>query len=163
MNVDEIKQLIQIVEKSDIAELEVTKWGKKVKISKNATLTPELKSQAAASHIVHQEPAVAAAALPAPAQPAPAAEKPVAPAPQQNLVDIKSPMVGTFYRAPSPEADAYVKVGDSISTGHVLCILEAMKLMNEIEAEFPCRIVEILIENGQPVEYNQPIFRAEKT
>jgi acetyl-CoA carboxylase biotin carboxyl carrier protein len=77
-------------------------------------------------------------------------------------VEIKSPMVGTFYRAPAPDADSYVQVGSTVSKGQVLCIIEAMKLMNEIEAEFPCRLVEILVENAQPVEYNQPLFRVEK-
>ncbi len=72
-------------------------------------------------------------------------------------------MVGTFYLAPAPDADPYVQVGSAVSKGQVLCIIEAMKLMNEIEADFACRLVEILVDNGQPVEYNQPLFRVEKT
>ena len=71
-------------------------------------------------------------------------------------------MVGTFYRSPAPDADPYVKVGDTVQEGQVLCIIEAMKLMNEVEAEFSCRILEIKLENGQPVEYNQPLFIVEK-
>ena len=78
-----------------------------------------------------------------------------------NAVEIKSPMVGTFYRAPSPEADPYIKEGDTVSPGKVLCIIEAMKLMNEIEAEISGRIVKILVENTQAVEYNQPLFLVE--
>ncbi len=72
--------------------------------------------------------------------------------------EIKSPIVGTFYRAPAPDADAYVQVGDSISTGSVLCIVEAMKLMNEIETDVSGKVIKILVENGKPVEYNQPLF-----
>ena len=79
-----------------------------------------------------------------------------------NLFEVKSPMVGTFYRSPSPDADAYVSVGNDVSPGTVLCIIEAMKLMNEIESEISGKIVKILVENAQPVEYNQPLFLIEK-
>jgi len=75
-----------------------------------------------------------------------------------NLHEIKSPIVGTFYRAPAPDADSYVNIGDSVSSGSVLCIIEAMKLMNEIESDISGKIVKILVENGRPVEYNQPLF-----
>ena len=77
---------------------------------------------------------------------------------QTNFHEIKSPIVGTFYRAPAPDADAYVNVGDTVSSGSVLCIIEAMKLMNEIESDISGKIVKILVENGRPVEYNQPLF-----
>ena len=80
-----------------------------------------------------------------------------------NVVEVHSPMVGTFYRAPSPDADPYVEVGQSVSVGQTLCIVEAMKLMNEIEAEISGKIVKILVENAQPVEYNQPLFLIEKS
>ncbi|TNE88970.1 MAG: acetyl-CoA carboxylase biotin carboxyl carrier protein, partial [Deltaproteobacteria bacterium] len=96
--------------------------------------------------------AAAPAAAPAPAANAPAADDP-------NLKTIESPMVGTFYRAPNPDADVFVKVGDSVSPGKVLCIVEAMKLMNEIESEVSGTIVEILVENGQPVQFGQPLFK----
>ena len=81
----------------------------------------------------------------------------------ENLYEVKSPMVGTFYRAPSPDADAYVNVGSNVTPGSVLCIIEAMKLMNEIESEVSGKIIKILVENSQPVEYNQPLFLIEKS
>ncbi len=88
--------------------------------------------------------------------------KPAAEAKSENTYEVRSPMVGTFYRAPSPDADAYVQVGSSVGEGSVLCIIEAMKLMNEIESEVSGKIVKILVENAQPVEYNQPLFLIEK-
>jgi acetyl-CoA carboxylase biotin carboxyl carrier protein len=155
MKEDEIRRLVKIVEESNIADLEISRWGRKVKISKypsNSHSAP-----------VYQTPP---ASIPAPfSQPASLAEPPKAAAdtsaPAKNLVEIKSPMVGTFYRAPAPDADPYVQGGSAVSKGQVLCIIEAMKLMNEIE--FACRIVEVLVENAQPVEYNQPLFRVERT
>jgi acetyl-CoA carboxylase biotin carboxyl carrier protein len=160
MNEDEIRRLVKIVEESNIADLEVSRWGRKVKISKYPVNShapfPLTHVQIPAPPMF--EPAAPPAPTTAPPQPLAAA-----PAPAKNLVDIKSPMVGTFYHAPAPDADPYVQAGSAVSKGQVLCIIEAMKLMNEIEADFACRIVEILVDNGQPVEYNQPLFRAEKT
>ena len=170
MNVEEIRQLVKIVAESEIADLEITRWGKKVKISKYPS--PALpgaplnggslyfKEPAYPTTVV---PAPVPAAAPAPAPAAPAAKEPAPPpAEKKNLLDIKSPMVGTFYRSPAPDAEPYVSEGSVVSKGQVLCIIEAMKLMNEIEADFPCRIVEVLAQNAQPVEYNQTLFRAEK-
>jgi acetyl-CoA carboxylase biotin carboxyl carrier protein len=164
MKEDEIRRLVKIVEESSIADLEVSRWGRKVKISKypgNSHQTPY--------PLTHVQIPVSPGGVPMPAPavpPAPAAEPPKpaveSPAPAKNLAEIKSPMVGTFYRAPAPDADPYVQIGSTVSKGQVLCIIEAMKLMNEIEADFPCRIVEVLVENMQPVEYNQPLFRVEK-
>ncbi|MDZ7288675.1 MAG: acetyl-CoA carboxylase biotin carboxyl carrier protein [candidate division KSB1 bacterium] len=160
MKEEEIRRLVKIVEESNIADLEVSRWGRKVKISKYPSNSHPL------THIQIPAPPVGVPAsapfphpMPVVEPPKPAAETP---APAKNLVEIKSPMVGTFYRAPAPDADPYVQAGSMVSKGQVLCIIEAMKLMNEIEAEFPCRIVEILVENAQPVEYNQPLFRVEK-
>lgn len=162
MKEKEIRRLVKIVEESNIADLEVSRWGRRIKISKYPG-----NSHPAPYPLMHvQVPAPpAGVSMSAPAVPvAPAAEPPVpAVASAQNLVEIKSPMVGTFYRAPAPDADPYVQVGTAVSKGQVLCIIEAMKLMNEIEADFPCRIVKILVENAQPVEYNQPLFQVEKT
>ncbi|MCI0698091.1 acetyl-CoA carboxylase biotin carboxyl carrier protein [candidate division KSB1 bacterium] len=160
MKEEEIRRLIKIVEESNIADLEVSRWGRKVKISKYPG-----NSHQAPYPLTHVQIPAAPAGVPMPAiPPAPAVEPPQpAAAPAKNLVEIKSPMVGTFYRAPAPDADPYVQVGTTVSKGQVLCIIEAMKLMNEIEADFPCRIVEILVENTQPVEYNQPLFQVEKT
>ena len=149
-----IRRLVKIVEESNIAELEISRWGKKVKISKYP------QNSGPGTHYVVANSGEAAAQAPAaPAKPAAAAEAAEKP---KAGDEIRSPMVGTFYRAPAPDADPYVQVGGTVQKGQVLCIIEAMKLMNEVEAEFPCRILEILVENAQPVEYNQPLFRVEK-
>ncbi len=166
MNLDEIRELVKIVETSGIVDLEVTQRGSKVRISKYAGNAHAPLAMAASHFLVPDQslrPPLSAPGTSASAavQEPPASSMP-APASQKNLIEIKSPMVGTFYRAPAPDAEPYVNIGDTISKGHVLCIIEAMKLMNEIEAEFACRIVEIFVENGQPVEYNQPLFRVEK-
>lgn len=159
MNLDEIRELVKIVEESGIVDLEVTQRGSKVRISKyssHAPSHPQVSHFLAPGQTQHQPPTPAAPTAPA----TPATND--APASSKNLAEIKSPMVGTFYRAPAPDAEPYVSAGDTISKGHVLCIIEAMKLMNEIEADFACRVVEVLVENAQPVEYNQPLFRVEK-
>jgi acetyl-CoA carboxylase biotin carboxyl carrier protein len=163
MKEEEIRRLVKIVEESSIADLEVSRWGRKVKISKypgnsHPSPYPPAHVQIPAAPAGVPMPSPAAALAPAAEPPKPAVE-----APARNLVEIKSPMVGTFYRAPGPDADPYVQIGSTVGKGQVLCIIEAMKLMNEIEADFPCRIVEILVDNTQPVEYNQPLFRVEKT
>jgi acetyl-CoA carboxylase biotin carboxyl carrier protein len=163
MKEDEIRRLVKIVEESNIADLEVSRWGRKVKISKY----PSNSYHAPPYPMTHIQVPAPPPGFPAPApDSAPTVEPPKptveTPAPAKNLVEIKSPMVGTLYRAPAPDADPYVQAGSAVNKGDVLCIIEAMKLMNEIEAEFPCRIVEILVDNGQPVEYNQPLFRVEK-
>jgi len=169
MNVDEIKQLVKIVEESQIADLEVTRWGSKVKISKYSSKS-HLDNRfihAYAPESPQRNIFVAATDISSGQQ---AAERPgesattkgLAHSATHNAVEVKSPMVGTFYSAPAPDAETYVNVGSVVSKGQVLCIIEAMKLMNEIEAEFPCRVLEILVDNAQPVEYNQPLFRVEK-
>jgi acetyl-CoA carboxylase biotin carboxyl carrier protein len=174
MNVDEIRQLVKIVEESDIADLEITRWGRKVKITKyaagaaansNQMTVPFYAREPIYHHTLPGPPPPAAPPLPMPASaPAAAAAKEAAPsaADKPTTVEIKSPMVGTFYRAPAPDAESYVNEGSVVSKGQVLCIIEAMKLMNEIEADFPCKIVDILVQNTQPVEYNQPLFRVVK-
>lgn len=166
MNLDEIRELVKIVETSGIVDLEVTQRGSKVRISKYPGNAHAPLPMAAGHFFVPdqslRQPVPAPGALSPAAGPEPPAGSTPAPASQKNLIEIKSPMVGTFYRSPAPDAEPYVNTGDTISKGHVLCIIEAMKLMNEIEAEFACRIVEIFVENGQPVEYNQPLFRVEK-
>jgi acetyl-CoA carboxylase biotin carboxyl carrier protein len=157
MKEEEIRRLIKIVEESNIGELEISRWGRTIKISKFASN----------SHTYGNSipPAVPTAATVPPAVVQPAQpEKPVAPVEEpkaqgKNLTEIKAPMVGTFYRAPAPDADPYVDVNHNVKKGQVLCIIEAMKLMNEIESEYDGRIVEILVESGQPVEYNQPLFK----
>ncbi|MDZ7373373.1 MAG: acetyl-CoA carboxylase biotin carboxyl carrier protein [candidate division KSB1 bacterium] len=165
MREEEIRRLVKIVEESNIAELEVRRWGRSVRIRK--FLSSPANGDGTMMVIPSApQPAAIAAAAPRPAvEPKPAAP-PEGPAPPAKaaptqLIEIRSPMVGTFYRAPAPGAEPYVQVGDIVSPGQVLCIIEAMKLMNEIEAEVSGRIVEICVENAQPVEYNQVLFRLE--
>ena len=141
MDLRKLKKLIDLVEESGIAEIEVTEGEEKVRI----TRTP------------HNAAAVYAA--PAPVAPAVAAAAPAAAPAGRDLSNAqKSPMVGTFYRAPSPSSPAFVEVGQTVKAGDTLCIIEAMKLMNEIEAEKSGVIKEILVENGTPVEYGEPLF-----
>jgi acetyl-CoA carboxylase biotin carboxyl carrier protein len=147
----ELRQLIRLVQRTGIGELEVASGGRSVRIS------------AVSTALVHAPVAAAPAARPADAAPAaPAAPAGgAAAAPASNLKAITSPMVGTFYRAPAPDADPFVENGDSVEPGQTVCIIEAMKLMNEIEAEFKGRVVQVLVENAQPVEFGQKLFLVE--
>jgi acetyl-CoA carboxylase biotin carboxyl carrier protein len=148
-----LRGLIQAVDDSGIDSLEIARGGTKIRINKTPPPAP-VTAASPAPAVAHAAPAPAPAAAAAP--PAPAA----APAaPPSSLLEIKSPMVGTFYRAPAPEAPAYVEVGSRISRGQTLCILEAMKLMNELPAEVAGTVREICVENGEPVEYGQVLFR----
>ena len=153
MDLRKLKTLIDLVAESDISELEVTEGESKVRIVKGATASHSqvvMMPQPAAAPVA---PAAAAAAVTA----APAAEAPAAaPAPAGHVV--KSPMVGTFYRASAPGAAPFVEIGASVKQGETICIIEAMKLLNEIEADASGTIKEILVENGQPVEFGQPLF-----
>jgi acetyl-CoA carboxylase biotin carboxyl carrier protein len=151
MDLRKLKTLIDLVSESGISELEVTEGEGKVRIVKNA---PPVYVQPAAA----QYAAPIGAPLAAPAAPAGEAAAPAAaPALPQGHV-VTSPMVGTFYRAPSPGADPFVQVGDTVKEGQTLCIIEAMKLLNEIESDVAGVVKEILVENGQAVEYGQPLF-----
>jgi acetyl-CoA carboxylase biotin carboxyl carrier protein len=157
MRAKEIRELVKIVEESQIGELEITYWwGRKIRISKAAS-TGGVSRGAGIEIVTSPAPA---AITPVPHH-TPAAMTPVTTEESGSYLEIKAPMVGTFYRAPSPDADPYVRDGDVISPGKVLCIIEAMKLMNEIESEASGRIVKILVQNGQPVEYNQTLFLVE--
>lgn len=148
MDLRKLKKLIDLVEESGIAEIEVTEGEEKVRITRTT----------AAAAPVYAAPAPAAAPVAAPAA-APAAAAPAAAPAARDLSNAqKSPMVGTFYRAPGPNAAAFVEVGKQVKAGDTLCIIEAMKLMNEIEAEKSGVVKEILVENGTPVEYGEPLF-----
>lgn len=150
MDLRKLKKLIDLVEESGIAELEVTEGEEKVRIAKHAA------NAAPVSYVQAPMPQMAMA----PAAPAPAAAAPAA-APAQSEPEgtvVKSPMVGTFYRSSSPESKAYADVGDNVAVGDTLCLIEAMKLMNEIESEVSGVVKAILVENGQPVEFGQPLF-----
>lgn len=145
----EIRQLIRLVQRTGIGELEVSSGQRTVRIAAHA------------HHAVGAGPALPVAlGAPAAEGPAPAAVPP-APKPAENAAVIASPMVGTFYRAPAPDADPYVEVGDMVEVGQTVCIIEAMKLMNEIESDFRGRVVKILVENAQPVEFGQKLFLIE--
>lgn len=164
MDLKDIRQIIKIVESSNISEFELEEGGTKVKILKNTrtNLMPasDIKVVTASEpQSASQPPVNTPVAENLPKDSTVEQESVVS----NNTVEVRSPMVGTFYRAPSPDADAYVEVGQTISVGQTLCIVEAMKLMNEIEAEISGKIVKILVENAQPVEYNQPLFLIEKT
>lgn len=150
MDLRKLKKLIDLVEESGIAEIEVTEGEEKVRITR---------SLAAPQPVYAAAPAVAAAPAPAVAAAAPAAVAGAPAAPERDLSKAQtSPMVGTFYRAPGPNAPVFVEVGQSVNAGDTLCIIEAMKLMNEIEAERSGVVKEILVENGQPVEFGEPLF-----
>jgi acetyl-CoA carboxylase biotin carboxyl carrier protein len=148
MDLRKLKKLIDLVQESGIAELEITEGEEKVKIVKGGVVS------VSAAPIMAM-PAVAPAAAPASAA-APAAGE--APAAGQEGDVVKAPMVGTFYRSPSPDAKVFVEVGQAVKEGDTICIIEAMKLMNEIEADASGVVKAILVENGQPVEYGQPLF-----
>lgn len=154
MDINLLKKLIKVVESSDITEFSLQEGDLKVKISKNNSAA---QPQAVIPQTSIELPAAPAA--PAPAQESAPPQKEEIPS---NLHEVRSPIVGTFYRAPAPDADPYIQVGDSVSVGSVLCIVEAMKLMNEIESDISGKIVKILVEDATPVEYNQPLFLIEK-
>ncbi len=158
MRAKKIRELVRIVQESNIGELEIAKWGQRIRISKS--VSPAVPASVVPITQVVSEPPLPNfpefSAGPTGSEEVQAPEKE-----KSNLAEIKAPMVGTFYRAPSPDTDPYVEEGDSLAPGKVLCIIEAMKLMNEIEAEISGRIVKILVENAQPVEYNQPLFLIE--
>lgn len=152
MDLRKLKTLIDLVSDSDIAELEVTEGESKVRILR-ATQSQDMPMMIHAPQPAHQYVQIP----PSGAAQFPVAEAPVVPAEEQGHV-VKSPMVGTFYGAPAPGKPNFVAVGASVKVGDILCIVEAMKLMNEIEADAPGVIKKILVENGQPVEYGQPLF-----
>lgn len=170
MDLTLVKKLVKLLSESDVDEIEIEEEGKKVRVAKH----PHRGNSAAPGTWVMEPPGPGAYALPAPGSfaHAPAAPAvvpagdilpPPAPPPlAKNLHEIRSPIVGTFYRAPAPEAAPFVQIGSEIQPGTVLCIVEAMKLMNEIEADVAGTIVKILVENGQPVEYDQVLFVIEK-
>jgi acetyl-CoA carboxylase biotin carboxyl carrier protein len=147
MDLRKLKKLIDLVQESGIAELEITEGEEKVKIVKGgeATVTPVA-------------PAAAPATAPGPAAAPAAATAAAAEEPAQSGHVLTAPLGGTFYRSPSPEANHFVEVGQNVKAGETVCIIEAMKLMNEIEADATGMIKAILVESGQPVEYGQPLF-----
>ena len=149
MRTSKIKSLIKLVEESEINELEISFWGKKIKIRKNGQLSHDNTTKSPQVEAVipdrvtdHQTETKAKSIPPK----------------RDNLLEIKTPMVGTLYQAPAPDAKPYVQIGDRISRGQIVCIIEAMKIMNEIESEYDGVVVEILVQNAQPVQFGQPLF-----
>lgn len=154
MDTKEIQRLLDYIAKSPLAEVSIETEGLKVSVKKNSAVAPVVTVAAAAAPAP-----VAAAPAAAPAAPAaPAAAAPVA----DNLYTVKSPMIGTFYRAAGPDKDNFVEIGSEIAPGKTLCMIEAMKLFNEIDSEVSGKIVQILVENASPVEFDQPLFVVEK-
>lgn len=158
MDFKQIQELIRLINKSNIGEISVEEKGFKIVIKQKQ----EQVQQVVAAPVYASAPAIAAPAAQAPAA-APAAEKtkPAAEPAASNLLTIKSPMIGTFYRRPSPDKPLFAEIGDEVTPGKVVCIIEAMKLFNEIESEVKGKIVKILVEDASPVEYDQPLFLVE--
>ncbi len=158
IELSEIQKLIRMIERSPITEFELVENDLKIRISKNpiqnGTVTVAAQPQMMPGMAYTPAPMIAPAGTPA----APAETR----LPAANIVEVKAPMVGTFYSAPSPDADPYAKIGEIVEPGKVLCIVEAMKLMNEIEAEFRGKLLEVLVGNAQPVEFGQVMFRFER-
>jgi acetyl-CoA carboxylase biotin carboxyl carrier protein len=160
MDFKQIQELIRIINRSNIGELTIEEKGFKVTIKQKQDNIQQV--VAAAPQMIAAAPAAALPAA-APAALAPAADKtkPAADATATNLITIKSPMIGTFYRKSAPDKPLFVEVGDEVTPGKVVCIIEAMKLFNEIESEVKGKIVKILVEDSTPVEYDQPLFLVE--
>lgn len=148
MDIRKLKKLIELLEESGIGELEIKEGEESVRISRGTSAAP----------FVAAAPVAAAPAAAPVASPAPATEAPVEAAPVISGHAVKSPMVGTFYGSPSPSSPAFVEVGQSVKVGDVLCIVEAMKMMNQIEADKAGVVEAILVEDGSPVEFDQPLF-----
>jgi len=161
MDTKEIQELIKFVAKSGVSEVELETKGFKI-IIKTGNGKPDVQRVIEYQPAPVAMPQVAAPAPPQPTAPAAAAPAPVAAAPKEEdtgkYVEIKSPMIGTFYRKPSPDKNVFVNVGDEIKKGSVLCVIEAMKLFNEIESEISGKIVKVLVDDSSPVEYDQPLF-----
>lgn len=156
MNIKEIKELVRILDGTDIVEFSFENEGSKISIKKGLDNVQHISSHIPAVHV----PVTAIPAAPVPAvvsQTTEAGEELGA-----NQVYITAPMVGTFYKSASPDAEPYVQVGDMVDNGQVVCIIEAMKLMNEIESEYHGKIVEVLVSDAQPVEFGQPLYIVEK-
>ena len=152
VDMKDVRRLVELLRESpEIGSIELKGWfGTGVVITRTAAAGTALQAMPMMSQPAHSAPAAA-----------PPAQAPAAPAPATHLKDIKSPMVGTFYKSPEPGADAYVKLGTRVSPGQTVCIIEAMKIMNEIEAEIAGVIREVLVEDAQPVEFGQTLFRVD--
>jgi len=159
MDIRKVKKLIEMLEESNLTELEIVEGEESVRLSRASPATAMQMSYAPPQYAAPLAPAAAPAAAPAPAAVAPKAV--AAPAAADDLPEgdiLRSPMVGTYYASPSPDTDPFVSLGQRVSEGETLCIIEAMKMFNQIEAETSGTVVGILAESGQPVEFDQPLF-----
>jgi acetyl-CoA carboxylase biotin carboxyl carrier protein len=156
MDLKYLQKVIKMLDSSELAEIEIEEEGTKLRLSK-----PRPKVISGMTQMISQ-PQAAPLQQAAPVAATTVSVEKTEEKLGENLYEVKSPMVGTFYRTPSPDADAYVKPGDSVKIGDVICIIEAMKLMNEIESEVSGKVVKILVENGTAVEYDQPLMLIEK-
>ena len=156
MDIKQIQELVKLINKTSIGEITIEEDGTKITIKQKKEPNQKIYTQGAPSMPAANMPAAApVASAPATAAPAAAAPK------TDNLITIKSPMIGTFYRQSGPDKPIFVNVGDEVKTGKVVCIIEAMKLFNEIESEISGTIVKVLVEDASPVEYDQPLFLVE--
>jgi len=156
VNMDELRELIALLRENDLAELELERADFRVRLRREDTVVTRLQAAEPAPAVVRTAGPATATPSPAPTHPGQQAETQASE--DQDLQIIPSPIVGTFYRSPSPTADPFVKIGSTVKAETVVCIIEAMKLMNEIQAEASGQVVKIYVENGQPVEYGQPLF-----
>jgi len=163
MDLQYVRKLVKLLSESAVDEIEIEEEGTKIRVARNSHATVVQAAPPQGAGAVFQAAVPQAVALTAPSQGVAPPAPPATPeAPSPGLHEIKSPIVGTFYRSPAPDAASFVQVGSVIRPGTVLCIVEAMKLMNEIEADVAGKIVRIMVENGQPVEYDQTLFLVEK-
>lgn len=157
MDIKEIQELIKFVAKSGVSEVSIDRKDFKITIKAQSAVPTIVNATIPVAPVMQSLPAAA----PATNTSAPAATTAATPANESNLITIKSPMIGTFYRSSSPDKPAFVNVGDEVKAGQVVCIIEAMKLFNEIESEVSGKIVKVLVDNATPVEYDQPLFLVE--
>lgn len=151
MDLNFIKKLVKLLETTEVTDIEVEENGTRIKLAKKVRVAQSIN---VAQPAISAPPSIHVASESS----KPDEKKSSDETANAGMHEVKSPIVGTFYRAPAPDADSYVQIGDAVSVGTVLCIVEAMKLMNEIESDTSGKIVKILVENGKPVEYNQPLF-----
>ena len=154
MDIKKIQELVKLINKTNIGEITIEEEGVKITVKQKKDPVQHIVASSIAPSQVQQAPAPVAAAAPV----APTSVPPAAPKVADNLVTIKSPMIGTFYRQSGPGKPIFANVGDEVSVGKVVCIIEAMKLFNEIESEVKGKIVKVLVEDASPVEYDQPLF-----
>jgi len=158
MRSEKILELVKILESHNVDEIEVSRWGQKIRVAKNVSRGVTEIETTSETHKTKKPPHHQLAET-IPFEPKAAVTEEI----NHNQVEVKSPIVGTFYRAPAPDAEPYVKVGSAVAVGQPLCIIEAMKIMNIIEAEVAGKITQILVENAHSVEYNQTLFIIEKS